>query len=79
MNIHAEHTHNGSEQTYILRMVVVTVNRIIKSVVTRQVPGILELRNNAWKRNTNNAEVVHAYITRMDILYQAHACCFYPF
>ena len=42
-------------------VVVLTLTRIIKSVVTGQAPVTLELRNTLGK-NTNNPKVVHAYL-----------------
>ena len=42
--------------------VVLTLTRIIKSVVTGQAPVTLELRNTLGE-NTNYPKVVHAYIT----------------
>ena len=46
----------------LLVVVVLTLTRIIKSVVTGQAPVTLKLRNNPGK-NTNKPKVVHAYIT----------------
>ena len=43
-------------------VVVLTLTRIIKSVVTGQAPVTLELRNTPGK-NINEPKVVHAYIT----------------
>ena len=43
-------------------VVVLTLTRIIRSVVTRHAPVTLELRNTPGK-NTNKPKVVHAYIT----------------
>ena len=49
--------------TYLLVVVVVlTLTRIIKSVVTGQAPVTLELRNAPGKTHTQ-PKVVHAYIT----------------
>ena len=43
-------------------VVVLTLTRIIKSVVTGQAPVTLELRNTPGE-NTNKPKVAHAYIT----------------
>ena len=45
----------------VVVFVVLTLTRIIKSVVTGQAPVTLELRNTLGK-NTNKPKVVHAYI-----------------
>ena len=49
-------------QVVVDDVVVLTLTRMIKSVVTGQAPVTLELRNTPGK-NTNKPEVVHAYIT----------------
>ena len=61
--------NSGSEwgmRTYrgvvVVVVVVLTLTRIIKSVVTGQAPVTLELRNTPGK-NTNKPKVVHACIT----------------
>ena len=46
----------------VVAVVVLTLTRITKSVVTGQAPVTLELRNTPGK-NTNKPKVVHAYIT----------------
>ena len=46
----------------VVVVVVLTLTRIIKSVVTGQAPVTLELRNTPGKTHTQ-PEVVHAYIT----------------
>ena len=47
----------------IVIVVVLTLTRIIKSVVTGQAPVTLELRNTPGKNTHNPTKVVHAYIT----------------
>ena len=46
----------------VVVVVVLTLTRIVKSVVTGEAPVTLELRNTPGK-NTNKPKVVHAYIT----------------
>ena len=46
---------------YVVVVVVLTLTRIIKSVVTGQAPVTLELRNTP--RKNTQPKVVHAYIT----------------
>ena len=45
---------------FVVVVVVLTSTRIVKSVVTRQAPVTLELRNTPGK-NTNKPKVVRAY------------------
>ena len=43
-------------------VVVLTLTRIIKSVVIGQAPVTLELRNTPGKKHTHKPKVAHAYI-----------------
>ena len=52
--------HSGIMGLFLL--VVLTLARIIKSVITGQAPVALELRNTPGK-NTNKPNAVHAYTT----------------
>ena len=45
------------------RVVVLTLTRIIKSVVTGQAPVTLKLRNTPGKKHKQTNKVVHEYIT----------------
>ena len=48
----------------VVVVVVLTLTRIIKPVVTGQAPVTLELRNTPEKKkNANKPKVVHAYVT----------------
>ena len=49
--------------TSLAVVVVLTLPRIIKSVVTGQAPVTLELRNTPGKNTHTQPKVVHAYIT----------------
>ena len=53
---------NSSYSTRTVVVVVLTLTRIIKSVVTGQAPVTLELRNTPGKKHKQK-KVVHAYIT----------------
>ena len=50
------------ELLFVVVVVVLTLTRIVKSVVTGQAPVTLELRNTPGKTHTQ-PKVVHAYIT----------------
>ena len=54
--------HEETQAAAIIVVVVLTLARTIKSVVTGQAPVTLELRNTPGK-NTNRPKVVHAHIT----------------
>ena len=54
--------HDRCSPKVVFVVVVLTLTRIIKSVVTGQAPVTLELRNTPGKTDTQ-PKVVHAYIT----------------
>ena len=56
-----EHTDRSFGEMCV---VVLTLTRIIKSVITGQAPVTLELRNTPRKTHTQ-AKVVHAYVNNM--------------
>ena len=50
-------------------VVVPTLTRIIKSVVTGQAPGTLELRNTPEKKNTNQRRYTHTWYITADAIH----------
>ena len=64
------HTKVEKRQLAVIKVVVIlTLTRIIKSVVIGQDPVTLELRNTPGKKAQTKRKVVHAYITADAIIH----------